>query len=137
MRNLILTLIFLTSSLYSSNIDIEIKIINKISTALTNKELIFVHTDSKEHLNLIFKSKKLRYASTCEEANLIITNNKEFKKCKDKTLIFTTDYLSYKSLPDAVGALFYQKGRPTIVFRKTILDKYKISLPEEFKKFIN
>jgi len=136
LKKIILTPFLIATALYSSTTSSEIKIINKISLALTNKSLVFVHTDNKESLDIIFKSKKLRYASTCEKANLILTDNKNFDECKDKRLVFATNYLSFKSLQDAVGAFFYQKGRPNIVFRKEILEKHNISLPEEFDKFI-
>ena len=136
MKKFIFTLIFISTTLIASSTDIEVKIINKISTALTNKKLIFVHTKDKKNLDIIFKSKVLRYSSVCDDANLVITDIKDIQRCSKNKLIFTTDYLSFEALPNAVGAFFYEKGRPSIVFRKDILEKHKITLPDEFAKFI-
>lgn len=84
---------------------------------------------------LIKDSKYIKTVFNCEEADLILTHKNYFTKCKNK-MIFTTNYLMFKNLPHAVGAFFYQKGRPNIIFRKNELKKFHITLPKEFDKYI-
>ena len=136
MKKLLLTLTLISTTLIATSTDIEIKIMNKISTALTNKKLIFVHTEDNKNLDIVFKSEILRYSSVCDKANIVITNTTELKKCSQNKLIFATGYLSFEALPNAVGAFFYKKGRPSIVFRKDVLEKHNITLPKEFSKYI-
>jgi hypothetical protein len=45
-------------------------------------------------------------------------------------MLFMTTYGAYRSTPEAVGALFWQKGRPTLLFHRKVLQQRGLSLPK-------
>ena len=82
-------------------------------------------------------SSRFNLVKNCENANIIIvTHIKNIdSECKDK-ILFGTKYqtLDNKSV---VGAFFWQKGRPNILFYQTRLTKYGIQLSKHFTKYID
>jgi len=136
LKKLITTLIFLCTSLLSSEVDVAAKIIDKISVALTKKEKIKVYTNDIKNLYIVKISEHLNNSKSCVGADLVLTKDKSIYNCDKDILVFTTNYLSFKSLPNAVGAFFYQKGRPSIIFRKEVLKRHNIVLSNEFNKYI-
>lgn len=137
MKKLIITLILISAQLLGNQLNTETKIMDKIFYALTQKNRIKVFADNKNSIDVVIKSSKMFYKSSCNDADIIYTNSRTLEKCDKDKLIFSTDYLSFKSLPTAIGAFFYQKGRPNIIFRKEILEKHNIKLSKEFSKYID
>lgn len=136
MKKLILTLILILSPLFSSEIKTASKIMEKISTVLIKKEITSVITNDTRNTEIVSLSKIMKNISSCTNADIIITHSKNIQKCDDKVLVFVTNYLAFKALPHAIGAFFYQKGRPNIIFREANLKKHNIILPSEFNKYI-
>jgi hypothetical protein len=136
LKKLILTLILILSPIYSSEIKTASKIMGKISSVLIKKENTSVLTNDARNEEIVSYSMKMKNISSCNNADMIITHTKDIPKCDKEVLIFVTNYLAFKALPEAVGAFFYQKGRPNIIFREENLAKYNIVLPSEFNKYI-
>lgn len=137
MIKILFVMIFLTISLFSTEVDVRTKIIDKISKALVKKELITIMVTDKKNKEIIQNSKCLVNSTKCENVDIIIVSNiKNLPLCSDNVLVFATNYLTFKSLPKAIGAFFYQKGRPNIIFRKNNLKKYGITLDKEFDRYI-
>jgi len=122
--------------LFSSELIIVSKIMDKISTALIHKNEILVFIKDKKNVEITKHSNHLKEVSSCNEADIIFTDGKEKIKCNKKVLVFATNYLAFRKSPKAIGAFFYQKGRPNIIFRKENLKKHNITLPKEFEKYI-
>lgn len=137
MKKLLITLILLSTYSFSGEVEIAAKIIDKISTELTKKERVSVYTTDIRNLYIIKISKHLNREKACTSADLVLTKDETLPMCGDKTLFFATDYLAFKKNSQAVGAFFYQKGRPSIVFRKEQLNKHNIVLSKEFEKYID
>ncbi len=136
MKKIILTLTLLLSQLFCGEIEVAAKIIDKISHSLVKKEKINIYTNDIRSLYSTKISEHLNHTKNCGEADIIFTKTEELPSCDKEILVFATTYLAFKNLPNAVGAFFYQKGRPSIVFRKDNLEKYSIVLPKEFNKYI-
>lgn len=136
MKKLILSIILILSPLFSNEIKTASKIMDKISTLLIKKENIFIMTNDLRNQKIILYSKKMKKTSSCNNVDMIITHSKNVPKCDKNVLVFATNYLAFKALPDAIGAFFYQKGRPNIIFREENLKKHNIVLPNEFNKYI-
>jgi hypothetical protein len=109
---------------------------DKISSVLIKKENSLILTNDLRNREIISHSIKMKNISSCVNADMIITHTKDIPKCDKKVLVFVTNYLAFKSLPEAIGAFFYQKGRPNIIFREENLKKHDIVLPSEFNKYI-
>ena len=92
--------------------------------------------EDKKYAQIIRDSKYIKEVKVCEKSDIILTRNELIPKCSEKVLVFATNYLAFSKLPNAIGAFFYQKGRPNIIFRKENLKKHNIILPDDLKKYI-
>jgi hypothetical protein len=72
----------------------------------------------------------------CEEADIVIVSTlKDIPlECAGK-LLFGTKYSQLKD-QRVVGAFFWQKGRPNILFYKSRLEEKQIELDSSFKKYV-
>ncbi|WP_457641534.1 hypothetical protein [Persephonella sp.] len=115
--------------------ELEIKILEKIATDITKKEKVKVYLVGYPENLVISYSKKLKTTDTCKNSDVIILKEKSEIPCKGK-IILTTNYYLLLNYPDAVGAFYWKKGRPHLVFIKERLERKNIKLPPDYDKFI-
>lgn len=137
MRNILLITIFISVTCFANELEVTTKIMNKISYILIKKNVIKVFATEEKVRQAIHNSNTMKSINDCHNADLIISNKQSDIPftCKEK-MVFYTKYKAFKKDTHAVGAFFWQKGRPNIMFRKNILSKYHITLPSEFHKYI-
>ena len=134
MIKIILALLLITT-VYASDDKKASRIFNLIVKEVTKKENanVYIHTG-------IYSIKqypgKIKIVKDCKEANLVIlsTTKNIPKECLSKVL-FGTRYSHLKN-PNVIGAFFWQKGRPNILFYQKRLDKHNIKLDPNFDKYI-
>jgi len=129
----LLYLIVIISSLYAQVDRIEYKIIQKIAHALTSKKTISIYTDVPKYL----KHKKIdgiTFTNNCQHADIALLRHFS-QSCTTKPVI-VLDYMLLKKQPNALGAFYWQKGRPNITFLEKHLQRNHIKLPKEFDIFI-
>ncbi len=132
----IFILIFLITTLYSSNSQIEQKIYDTILKAVfSHKNSINIWTDSSKKTKFL---KLLRYVvivDTPENADFLIINNT--KNIQSNGLKFASSYKMLKYYKnDVIGGFYWQKGRPNILFLRDNLQKKHIFLPETMQEYI-
>ncbi len=133
-------LFFISLSLYSFSLtleDIKIRIVAAVAHALSKDKIVKIELQNNRFLTDIEgKKDHIVFVDNCKKADIIITDSIKYikKDCRNK-LIFVTNYRAYKTTPDAVGALFWQKGRPVIIFNKKVIRKKHINLPDQFKQY--
>lgn len=148
MKKIFLILIFLLSytqaqytfiiKKYSKEIELEAKIIANISKAITNKNAKIFIPKMKEK-NYPIYANYLNIVRSCEEAELIYIKDsiKKLTPCKNQNkLYFTNNYKILLSEQKFIGAFFWSKSRPNIVFIKNRLEKNKIVLPQNYTQFV-
>ena len=135
MKKLLLILILVTNVLFASDTQLESVIFNKILTAVTAKEhpkvYIFTQNDALEKYPAA-----VVLAGDCKDADVVILSTlKDLPEaCKGK-ILFGTRYSHLKN-PQVIGAFFWQKGRPNILFYRGRLEKNHIQLDASFEKYI-
>lgn len=75
----------------------------------------------------------------CQKADVMIVQSLDgvSKKClQNSKYIIVTSYNSYKNHKTALGAIFWQKGRLNLIFRKEKLDELSLKLPKNYSKYI-
>ena len=134
MRKLLLTLL-IGFSLFASDTELAIKIYLSIARACTGKSepKFYLHGDVKT----LQGTKDITAVYTCEEADIVILSTMEQlpEACQNK-LLFTSRYKIFSKTPEVIGAFFWQKGRPNIIFRRESLEKHHITLDSTFDKYI-
>lgn len=133
MRKLFAVMIFFSTICFANELEITTQIIDKISHALIQKNVIKVEAVGDKEKQIIAQSTSMKNVNDCNEADMVLTQTT--LTCKDK-IVFFTRYKTFKKNPQAIGAMFWQKGRPNIIFRKKVLQRYHIALPQEFNKYI-
>lgn len=138
-KSLTLATLILATSLYADLEEIKAKLLQEfINILLPNQEVkINIHDSNFESVKDMESG--FTFEQDCEKVNFIITKNYKnlSPKCKlDDKVILVTSYPAYLHDSKAVGAVFWQKGRLNIIFRKKRLDDFSIKLPEKYSKYI-
>jgi hypothetical protein len=122
-------------SLFASDKDIAEQIYLSIAKGISKKSNPSFYLQGK--VRYIKSNSKLHIVNRCEDADIIITNNMDEIKetCKEK-LIMTNKYRIYNKDKNIIAAFFWQKGRPNIILRKSVLQKHNIILDPSYSKFI-
>ncbi len=137
-------LVFLINNSFSEiersleEIKLEIKILEKISKDITDKNKINVYLIDYNPRLLIRYSTSFVLVKDCGKADIIIakTNSKEDLKMCHNVPGIALNYSLLKENKIFIGALFWYKGRPNLVFIKSRLERFKIDLPESYSRYI-
>jgi len=136
MHKIIFVVIFVTSLLNASN-DISTKIVVTLLKELAGNEYrVWVDTEIEKEL-IIINQKGLNTIEHCEDASILLLYRNEpiSNKCKNK-ILFVLDYSLLDKYTNAVGAFYWKKGRPNIVFIRSRLEHNKIKLSKSYDKYI-
>jgi hypothetical protein len=122
---------------YDKEIELEAKIVHKISSDIFKRRANIYIPDISEKSKEIY-SKYFDISKSCFDADFVFDkNNLSEQECIGaKTIYFTNNYRRLMSSPKYIGAFFWNKSRPNIVFIKDRLDKKRIYLSSEYKKYI-
>ena len=134
MRKLFLILV-LGFTLFASDETLATKIYLSIA-----KEVVYTGTPTfylHGKIKYLHKNKEIKTTQICQEADIVVLNDLSGlpKSCQGK-LLFTTRYRTYVENKSIIGAFFWQKGRPNIIFRRSLLEENHILLSSSFNKFI-
>lgn len=126
----ILVLLFVLFTLHASEMSPREKLLATIVHALVGSKTPCVYIDDKAWRSRIGPIEGIRMVDSCISADLVLTRDPEkiMATCPC-VMLFMTTYGAYRSTPEAVGALFWQKGRPTLLFRHKVLMQRGLSLP--------
>ncbi len=134
MKKAILLLLLLTT-LFASDAKLASSIYERISKALSgvNEPKVYLHGE----IEALLRYPLANPVKSCIEADVIITTTMQSLpiECHEKT-IFANSYRLLRSSPQIVGAFFWSKGRPNIVFYKERLDRHGITLSDEYERYI-
>ncbi len=113
------------------------KIYDKLFYAVFQKDSILVYAKDPLYKSVILNSQNLKLANSAEEASIIIISSQDevTNKTKNK-LLFATDNDIFIDNENAIGAFYWQKGRPEIVFSKARLKNAKLSITQEFERYL-
>jgi len=124
-------LLICVTFLIASPDKITAKIYENIMNNLSHNPKIW--TDNYNLKNILKKYSNLDLTNK-NSANIYILN-KKIENINNK-IIFVTNYKLLKDINNSVGAFYWKKGRPNIIFIKERLDKNGIKIPFEYKNYI-
>jgi hypothetical protein len=137
MKTALTILIFFCSTvLLYGDTDYQLQLYEKILPSIFSMRPLRVYVDKKTK-DILKNDKWFEIMPKCDESvNVII--GKKFSDlpevCLDKPL-FATSYRSYKNYHNSFGAFYWRKGRPQLRFKKDVLERYRLVLPESLMKF--
>lgn len=121
-----------------ANVDLNrAKLIFEIAKILFPNANPTIYVQSETYKN-ISNFSDFKMVENCEEAKIIlIDNSNDMKNClKNNPALIATDYKTYTKNPNVIAAIFWQKGRQNLIFRKEKLDNLNLSLPKEYSRYI-
>jgi len=135
LRVLLFLLVLVIPAFSQPNPDcIEVRLIEKILIDMADEQPVNVCVINYDVNKILNYSKYLRITN-CENSDfMIIGKDSEEINYNKPAIVFDEDLI--KKFKNAVGALYWKKGRPQLIFIKSRLDKYKIQLPSEYKGYL-
>jgi hypothetical protein len=108
-----------------------------IFTSFFQKDNIYVYAPNTEHHPFIEKAPSLQRVQQCQDADILVISEDDIihEACQRK-MVFATTYRMLKQNTNAVGTLYWLKGRPHILFYQQRLDAYHLHLPKRFDDYI-
>ena len=139
MKRIVAITLLTLSTLFGSIEDIEERIYAKIFRTLIPKhQTINVYVDDPQKQEAIGKIPFVHLVPTMEQAHIIIlTKPKHLSPKLCDKIILTGNYYLLKTYSScATGGFFWHKGRPTILFLQSNLNRLHIHLPRSWKKYV-
>lgn len=115
---------------------IETQIIDKITVSMFPNQKVTVWGETAYHKNIIQKSTQILPADHSTNATVLIVSKKIPENIASNAVIISTEYSLLAKDPRIVGAFFWQKGRPNILFIRERMQNANIVLGHEFDKYI-
>lgn len=112
------------------------KIIDKVVVSFFPDTKIYAWGENTEHAQIIRNSSRMEFSSTPSRAYFILVSKKIPENLHEDTIIFTTEYDLLAKDQRVVGAFFWQKGRPNLLFLRDRLQSSNLKLGREFDKYI-
>jgi hypothetical protein len=109
----------------------EIKIVEFVLLAIDRD--IKVYADESRKIELLKKS-RLKRVDNCSKASIVYASSLP-PQCRDKPL-FTDSYRTFRDSSNAIGAFYWRKGRPNILFLKPRLSKFNLKVSKKLRKYL-
>jgi len=94
-----------------------------------------VYCDSMEYKKILFQSKNITLVDAPYQADIIV-QSKDGSHFNNNLIVFTTKYRILKEHKNIIGAFYWSKGRPQIVFIRRRVDAHKLHLDNDLKKYL-
>lgn len=137
MKRLVLFIVIaIVVSAHESDIKIHAKMMDKLAVDLVNKERVKIYdpTYGRSYDSYLSQSATVQECSDADIAVVSLIN--QTQGCKNQ-IILVTRYNLLNELSEAIGAFYWQKGRPNLVFIRSRLAEKKVRLSNEYTKHID
>lgn len=131
MKNFIIILSLFINILFAN--DINSKLHEKIFQGIfpQNDNILIYDIGNKKH-----NFKQIEYTKEIYNCDLIFINEFYRLEIYNNKPIFVSSLLQLKLYRNAIGALFWEKGIPKIIFFKHRLSNHKIKLAKYLEKYV-
>ena len=132
----VLLLLAVVLTLLGADLSPREKLLSVIAHALVPSKKPRVYIEDAQWRMKIGPIRGIVFIDQCMTADLVLTRDpaKVLRQCPD-AILFLTTYRAYRSMPESVGALFWQKGRPTLLFHRKALEQRSLVLPAELRAY--
>jgi hypothetical protein len=112
------------------------KIFDKIFTAMMTHKPITVYTSSAEYQPVITYAGSLKLVKNYRNADIVLVDKSIEVPKEYKGIIFTTNPSVFEQNENAVGAFYWEHGRPKIYFLQSRLKSKGITLSKQFQRYV-
>lgn len=132
MKKFFIVVLFLFNISFAYGQSSEAKIINLIFQSIFKSNTISVFVDSDIKAKVVEEAGFSR-ESLCSKADIVYASL-ELDNCMNKP-IFTDNYSFFKESKNTIGAFYWSKGRPNIMFDSKKMEIFNLKLPDNLKKY--
>lgn len=139
MKKSIFLILLFSSYIYSVDRDITAKVYGTVFSELyQNRDLVYVYIQDNSYLKY-FNKKSIKATFDISKATVaLVSSAKELEKVvsqnRDLAIFTTKQRILYKS-DNVIGGFYWTKGRRQLIFIEERLNRYHISLPDEYKRY--
>ncbi|WP_297890115.1 hypothetical protein [Sulfurihydrogenibium sp.] len=112
---------------------IEVRLLEKVLSDMFDSSKVFVCLYDTNKAQTIKKYSDKIIITDCQNAQIFLTDKHIPENSKP---VFALNDEILKTLKNAIGGLYWKKGRPQLIFLEDRLDKFNIKLPPEYKGFM-
>lgn len=112
------------------------QIIDRVVTAFFHGDRVTAWGETAVHQQIIRHSSLMETTKDPHLAQFLIVSKKIPENVSKTGIVFTTEYGMLENNKRIVGAFFWQKGRPNLLFIRNRLHKANLTLGHEFDKYI-
>jgi hypothetical protein len=132
-----LTLLCIPALLGAGPLTAEQRLINRVFHALSSSRSPYrIYFEGSQLPEILRNNDEVRLVSDPREAQIIVADRVSKKLERYHKPILVLRYELLKSYSQAIGAYFWQKGRPNIVMIRQRLRRVGIRLPSDFERYI-
>ena len=128
--------ILLSAQLLAFDTETAAKIFDKIFTAMYIQKPIAVYTVSEKYQDVVVTATSLQLSKNPKLADIVLVDSKYEIPKEGNHIIFTTDPSVFKRNENAVGAFYWEHGRPKIIFLQSRLKTKGITITNAFQRYI-
>ena len=132
MRKIVIILIY-SVNIFAFDIKTASLIFEKIFLALSHQDTAYVYSSNREYQKVIDES-SLLYLD--QNANFVFVTKKSEIPTDKKKILFTTDPEILKVYKNVVGAFYWERGHPKIIFIRSRLQDANLKLDSKFNKYM-
>lgn len=132
----LITILFILSTPTLAQQDpqyIEVRLLEKVLSDMFDSSKVFVCLYDTNKAQTIKKYSDKIIITDCQNAQIILTD-KHIPENSKPVFVLNDELL--RTLKNAIGGLYWKKGRPQLIFLEDRLDKFNIKLPPEYKGFM-
>jgi len=125
----------MTITTISTSQDFNSKLFEKILVGVfpNNDSITLYITDDTSEFEF---SEKIQIVDNVKLSNIVLVNSDDSKLETYNKILFVTSYKDLKKYKNAIGALYWKKGRPQVIFLKKRLDNYNIEVAAYLRKYV-
>lgn len=112
------------------------QIIDRTVNSIFNGKRINTWGETPAHRQIIEYSTKMEATDDPNTAQFLIISTNMPKNIAKNSILFTTNYELFTKNEQIMGAFYWRKGRPNLLFLRDRLKKADVTLGKEFDKYI-
>lgn len=129
--------LLLCGQLQASELSIAAKIIDKtVGSFFPEKRSVKTWGTTGYHAGIISHSTHMESVSAPQDADFLLLESEVPTELKGDAVLFSTSLDLFTHDDRIVGAFFWQKGRPNLIFLRSRLEQHNLTLSSDFDTFI-
>lgn len=137
MRAMWLAFLLLLMSLEASEAKWTRLLLEQMITNIEMRKTQKVYLADETIRGVIEASERFEIVPECIEADIVVDSRLEADgSCSEEKPTIVLSYRAFLKRGDAVGAFYWAKGRPTVIYLAPRLEKFQLQVTQKLQKYV-